>query len=169
MQGVTLGRRNGVRSMATTGYGICVSSPILPPPRFFKLKAETGCLFYGELIPLLLPRTLSFAFVPYFLSTMSASPCEFPPINVHFPGANSVISEIPVEWSTSPSSLIADEEQLTVRPHLTAFRLFAYLHPLESEPSTTLTKEKQSPYVLPFFGHLRRRSANLLLALVRNR
>jgi len=41
------------------------------------------------------------------------SSCAIPPVNVHFPGSNTAISDIPVGSSTSPSSLVADDEQLT--------------------------------------------------------
>jgi len=44
---------------------------------------------------------------------MPASTCELPPINLRLPGANPVMSDIPVEFPTSPSSLDVDHEQLT--------------------------------------------------------
>lgn len=72
---------------------------------------------FGEL-PLLYPpprRLFPFS----FKSTMPASPCEIPPINVHLPGANAVISEIPVKLTASPSSLAVDDEQLTRTVHYT--------------------------------------------------
>ena len=76
---------------------------------------------------------------------MLASSSEHPPINVHLPGANSVMSDIPVELSTSPSSLVLDDEQLMVRPHLTAFQPFANLYPPQSEPFIILMTANQSP------------------------
>lgn len=60
---------------------------------------------------------------------MPASSCEFSPIDVHLPSANSVISDTALESSTSPSSLAVDDEQLTVRPHFTLIRPLSYLFP----------------------------------------
>ena len=55
---------------------------------------------------------------------MLAPSSGLPPIAVHLPGANALMNDIPVESSTSPSSLAADEEQLTVRPLLAALARF---------------------------------------------
>ena len=100
---------------------------------------------------------------------MPAYSSNFPPINVHLPGVNSVISDTPAESSTSPSSLVADDEPLTVRPHFIHFRPFAYLCPPESERFIILMTANRSLYVRPCCGFLRRRSVHFPLVLVRNR
>jgi len=48
---------------------------------------------------------------------MPASTCGPLPINLHLPGANTVMGDIPVELPTSPSSLDVDHEQLTRTVH----------------------------------------------------
>ena len=47
---------------------------------------------------------------------MPAPTCGHPSINLQLPGANAVMSDIPVELPASPSSLDVDHERLTVRP-----------------------------------------------------
>lgn len=89
---------------------------------------------------------------------MPALTHEFAPISVRLPGANAVMSDIPVGLFTSPPSLDVDHEQLTVRLHSSAFRPLANLSSLESESLITLMRASPSPYV-------RSRRAPLLLAL----
>jgi len=50
---------------------------------------------------------------------MPAPTRELPAINLHLPDAKAVMSDIPVEWPTSPSSLDVDHEQLTRTVHFT--------------------------------------------------
>jgi hypothetical protein len=67
---------------------------------------------------------------------MPTPTCGHPPINFQLPGANAVMSDIPVELPASPYSLDVDHEQLTVRPCFTAFCLSTDLSSLESDPFT---------------------------------
>ena len=126
---------------------MCFSPPILLPPRFLNLKAGIGSL---------LPRTFppshlaspSFYFSFFFELAMPASSCELPPISVNLPRTNAVMGDIPLESSTSPSSLAADDEQLTVRPCLATFHSLANIFSLQSKPFITLTTENPSLCVL---------------------
>lgn len=127
-----------------------VSSPILLPARFLNLKAEIG-IPLANLHSFTSPSPPSLIFLSFipFRTTMPASPHKIPPINVHLPGANAVISEIPVELTASPSSLSVDDEQLTVRSPSTNFHLSAHLCLLGSEPSIIPMRGNRSPCVFP--------------------
>ena len=100
---------------------------------------------------------------------MPSSSSEPPPINIYLSGTNAVIGGIPYELSSSPSSLAADDEQLTVRPHFTTFCLLANLFKLGSKPSATLMKANRSLYVRPCLDCLHQRSVYLRWVPVRNR
>ena len=149
--------------MVSTGYGIY----ILLPPRF-EAEVDTPTANFHSLAP---PPPHSFVFCPLYPSEpIMPSSCAIPPVNVHLPASNTVISDIPVGSSTSPSSLVADDEQLTVRPLTAAPCPFAYLCPLESEQFIILMTVDRSRSVPPCCDRLRRRSCIYLpLALVRNR
>lgn len=148
--------------MATTDYGIY----ILLPPRF-EAEIDTPTANFHSLAPPP-PHSLVFRFL-FPSEFIMPSSCAIPPVNVHFPGSNTAISDIPVGSSTSPSSLVADDEQLTVRPLFAAPCPFAYLCPPKSEPFIILMTVDRSRCVLPCCDRLRRRSVYLPLALVRNR
>ena len=151
--------------MAKMGFGIYISSPILLPPRFEGSPSANSRSFTPP--PLRLPSFSCPSFP--FESTMSTSSCATPSVNVHLPGANAAINDIPVGSSTSPSLLTLDDERLTVRPRFTALHPFAYPYPLESEPLVILMMADRSPCVLPCCYRLCRRSVYPPLALVRNR
>jgi hypothetical protein len=63
-----------------------------------------------------------------------------PPIKLQLPGANAVMSDIPVEFPASPYSLDVDDEQLTVRLRFTAFCPSTNAFSLESGPFITPMK-----------------------------
>lgn len=50
---------------------------------------------------------------------MFTSSSEFSPINVQLPGVNTAINHFPVESSTSPSSVVPDDDQLMRTIHYT--------------------------------------------------
>ena len=85
---------------------------------------------------------------------MPTSACEFPPINLHLPGASAVTSDIPIGLPTSPSSLDVDHEQLTVWVSLHWLHSFANLYSPESELFITLTTENLSLSVCPCYACL---------------
>ena len=130
----------------------------LPPPRLLTSKAAIGSLPRRpppSFTPLPLRPPLLLFFYLSFQSTMPASTHEIPAINLYIPGASAATSDIPVELSTSPSSLDVDHEQLTVCPpsagfspsaDLSHFKANRALHPCR------YIDHCASAWVVPAFG-----------------
>lgn len=97
-----------------------VTEPVSHLRFYFRPITEFGSgnwLLFSELSFLPSPPQTSLFYLSFSFSfePMMAVSSKLPPVSVHLPGANAVMSDISLEPSTSPSSFVADDEQLTVR------------------------------------------------------